>query len=61
MWVKNKKIIRISADPRLKAFITHGGMNSILEALYFGVPLITLPVFGDQVILPKFSLYYRLS
>ncbi|PAV61366.1 hypothetical protein WR25_26374 [Diploscapter pachys] len=44
-WVPQVDLL---ADPRLKAFITHGGMNSILEALYFGVPLITLPVFGDQ-------------
>jgi MGT family glycosyltransferase len=29
-------------------FITHGGMNSVNEAVYFGVPLVVYPQFGDQ-------------
>uniref|UniRef100_A0A183C0I4 glucuronosyltransferase n=1 Tax=Globodera pallida TaxID=36090 RepID=A0A183C0I4_GLOPA len=32
----------------LKLFITHGGQNSINEAVKFGVPIILLPFFGDQ-------------
>lgn len=31
-------------------FITHGGMNSSSEGLYFGVPLVVVPVMGDQPI-----------
>uniref|UniRef100_A0A914GP37 glucuronosyltransferase n=1 Tax=Globodera rostochiensis TaxID=31243 RepID=A0A914GP37_GLORO len=32
----------------LKLFITHGGLNSINEAVKFGVPIILFPFFGDQ-------------
>lgn len=28
--------------------MTHGGLNSVHEALYYGVPMIGFPLFGDQ-------------
>ena len=31
-------------------FITHGGMNSTMEALYYGVPLIVAPQMGEQAL-----------
>lgn len=34
--------------PRLKLFISHGGYNSLMEAAWAGVPLLTLPFFIDQ-------------
>uniref|UniRef100_A0A7E4W5E2 UDP-glucuronosyltransferase n=1 Tax=Panagrellus redivivus TaxID=6233 RepID=A0A7E4W5E2_PANRE len=38
----------ILGHPSLKAFITHGGINSVIEAATRGVPLITVPLFFDQ-------------
>ncbi|XP_047098332.1 UDP-glucosyltransferase 2-like [Schistocerca piceifrons] len=37
------------AHRNMRLFITHGGMMSLLEALYAGVPLLGVPIFGDQV------------
>ncbi|MCY8956157.1 glycosyl transferase [Bacillus cereus] len=34
-------------------FVTHGGMNSSSEALYYGVPLVVVPVTGDQPLVAK--------
>ncbi|GMT09487.1 hypothetical protein PFISCL1PPCAC_784, partial [Pristionchus fissidentatus] len=36
-------------DPRLTAFITHGGQGSITESAGAGIPLICIPVTADQL------------
>lgn len=33
---------------QVKAFVTHGGLMGTQEAIGWGVPLIGLPLFGDQ-------------
>jgi zeaxanthin glucosyltransferase len=33
---------------RVRVLITHGGANSVMEAIYFGVPLLLSPICNDQ-------------
>eukprot|EP00884_Botryococcus_braunii_P004526 jgi/Botrbrau1/14074/Bobra.182_3s0021.1 len=40
--------IDLLAQPKIKAFLTHGGINSVFEAMWYGVPLVVAPQRGDQ-------------
>ncbi|CAB3232194.1 unnamed protein product [Arctia plantaginis] len=44
-WMPQPSIL---VHPNVKVFITHGGQLSCLEAIWSGVPLLAIPVFGDQ-------------
>ncbi|CAD6195441.1 unnamed protein product [Caenorhabditis auriculariae] len=44
-WLPQKDLL---LHKKTKALITHGGYNSLQEAISAGVPLITIPLFGDQ-------------
>ncbi|KIH61782.1 hypothetical protein ANCDUO_07943 [Ancylostoma duodenale] len=37
------------ADPRLTAFVTHGGLGSVTELAFQGKPAVIIPVIADQL------------
>jgi glucuronosyltransferase len=44
-WIPQRDIL---AHPNVKLFITHGGLLGTTEALVEGVPVLGIPIFGDQ-------------
>jgi len=44
-WMPQQDVL---AHPNVAVFITHCGLLGTMEALYNGVPMLGLPIFGDQ-------------
>lgn len=44
-WLPQQDIL---GHKKLRAFITHGGLLSMYETVYHGVPIVTMPVFCDH-------------
>ncbi|XP_053612236.1 UDP-glycosyltransferase UGT5-like isoform X2 [Plodia interpunctella] len=44
-WLPQKEIL---SHPNIKVFISHGGLLGTQEAIFHGIPIIGVPVYGDQ-------------
>ena len=42
-------LLCLSGHPKARAFITHSGSHGIYEGICNGVPMVMLPLFGDQM------------
>jgi MGT family glycosyltransferase len=43
------RVPQLATLARARAFVTHGGMNSVSESLWFGVPMVVVPQMGEQM------------
>ena len=49
-------LVVLVGHPKTRPMINHGGLNSVYEAIYHGVPMVSVPLFGDQ-----FDLFVRIE
>ncbi|XP_078287153.1 UDP-glucuronosyltransferase 3A1-like isoform X2 [Rhinoraja longicauda] len=44
-WLPQNDLL---GHPKARLLVTHGGFNSLMQAVYHGVPVVGVPLFGDQ-------------
>uniref|UniRef100_A0A8C8W7T6 UDP-glucuronosyltransferase n=1 Tax=Peromyscus maniculatus bairdii TaxID=230844 RepID=A0A8C8W7T6_PERMB len=44
-WIPQNDLL---GHPKTKAFVTHGGANGVYEAIHHGIPMVGIPLFGEQ-------------
>ncbi|KAG8456716.1 hypothetical protein GDO86_002481 [Hymenochirus boettgeri] len=44
-WIPQNDLL---GHPKVRLLVTHGGMNSLQQAMYHGVPVLGIPLFADQ-------------
>lgn len=52
-FVVKNHVPQVEVLQQAELFITHGGMNSVHEGLFFGVPLIVIPQGADQPVIAE--------
>ncbi len=51
--IAERHVPQLCVLKRAALFITHGGMNSVSEGLYYGVPLIVVPQTAEQALIGR--------
>jgi MGT family glycosyltransferase len=49
-FIVRQSVPQLELLPKIDAFITHAGMNSVNEGLYYGVPLVAIPQHLEQLL-----------
>jgi MGT family glycosyltransferase len=47
-FVVAESVPQLALLPSVNVFISHGGLNSVMESLHFGIPLVVIPTIKEQ-------------